>query len=93
MSQLKKIKYFLEKTASNLVVFLIYLYQGFSLFFKPTCRFIPTCSEYAKEAFNNYGFNVGLKLTIKRLLSCRPFGKAGYDPVPEMTTKRDKNGY
>ena len=54
---------------------------------------MPTCSEYAKEAFYIHGFNIGLKLTTKRLLNCRPFGKSGYDPVPEVTTKRDKNGY
>ena len=50
---------------------------------------MPTCSEYAKEAFYIHGFNIGLKLTTKRLLNCRPFGKSGYDPVPEVTTKRD----
>lgn len=47
-----------------------------------TCRFIPTCSEYAIEALSKYGFLKGWFLAIKRILRCHPFGKKGYDPVP-----------
>ncbi len=48
----------------------------------PCCRFIPTCSEYAIEAFEKYGFFKALGLTLWRLLRCNPLGKSGYDPVP-----------
>lgn len=47
----------------------------------PTCRFIPTCSEYAITAFEKYGVMKGGYLTICRILKCHPFHKGGYDPV------------
>ena len=46
------------------------------------CRFYPSCSEYAKEAFSLHGFWRGLVLTGRRLLRCRPFGSHGVDLVP-----------
>ncbi|MEI6286784.1 MAG: membrane protein insertion efficiency factor YidD [Bacillota bacterium] len=50
---------------------------------QPSCRFIPTCSEYALEAIAKHGLATGGWLTIKRLLRCNPFCKtSGYDPVP-----------
>lgn len=49
----------------------------------PTCRFYPTCSAYAIEAIERYGFIKGLWLFIKRFLRCNRFFKGGYDPVPE----------
>ena len=48
----------------------------------PTCRFIPTCSNYAMIAIKKYGTIKGSFLTLKRLLRCQPFSKGGYDPVP-----------
>ncbi len=48
----------------------------------PSCRFIPTCSEYALEALRKYGALKGLWLALKRLSKCHPFHKGGYDPVP-----------
>ncbi len=48
----------------------------------PTCRFRPTCSEYAYEAIFRYGAVKGGLLAIKRILRCHPWGKSGYDPVP-----------
>ena len=50
---------------------------------RPCCRFTPTCSAYALEAFSKRGFFVGLILTVWRILRCNPFSKGGYDPVPE----------
>ena len=50
------------------------------------CRFYPTCSNYAHEAFEQHGTARGGWLTTKRLLRCRPFGPSGFDPVPDPTT-------
>ena len=61
---------------------LIELYQATPGNWHYHCRFIPTCSQYAKEAIEIHGSWIGSKLTIKRLLRCRPFGKHGYDHVP-----------
>ena len=49
----------------------------------PTCRHLPTCSSYAKEAIEVHGIMKGIWLSIKRLARCRPGGTSGYDPVPE----------
>ena len=48
----------------------------------PCCRFLPTCSEYALEAFRRHGFLKGLFLSVRRIFRCNPFGKGGFDPVP-----------
>ncbi|HHU21824.1 MAG TPA: membrane protein insertion efficiency factor YidD [Clostridiales bacterium] len=50
---------------------------------KPSCRFIPTCSEYALQALEKYGAAKGTWLTLKRILKCHPFHRGDlYDPVP-----------
>ena len=46
-----------------------------------SCRFTPTCSQYALDSIKKHGPFVGLKLTIKRILKCHPWGGSGYDPV------------
>lgn len=48
----------------------------------PTCRYLPTCSEYAIEAVSSRGIVVGSGLAIWRLLRCNPLLRGGYDPVP-----------
>lgn len=48
----------------------------------PSCRFFPTCSEYAYEAIGKYGAIKGGLLAAWRILRCNPFCKGGYDPVP-----------
>ncbi|MDO4432051.1 MAG: membrane protein insertion efficiency factor YidD [Aerococcaceae bacterium] len=59
------------------------LYQKvLSPLFPPSCRYRPTCSHYAIEAFERYGAWKGLKLTVKRIGRCHPFAEGGYDPVP-----------
>lgn len=63
------------------------MYQAIPGSFHDSCRFYPTCSNYAIEAIDKFGSIKGLWLTIKRLLRCRPFGKSGYDPVPERKIK------
>ena len=47
------------------------------------CRFTPSCSNYAHEAFETHGTARGFWLTVRRLARCRPFGPSGWDPVPE----------
>ncbi len=46
-----------------------------------SCKFYPTCSQYAREAVLRYGARRGAWLALKRLLRCRPFARGGYDPV------------
>ena len=53
-----------------------------SPFKPPSCRFTPTCSQYAIEALRKHGPIRGLYLTVRRLLRCHPWGGSGYDPVP-----------
>lgn len=48
----------------------------------PSCRYVPTCSQYAVEALRKYGPIKGCWLTLKRLSRCHPWGGSGYDPVP-----------
>ena len=68
----------------HVMIWLVRLYQKFISPLKPSCcRFTPTCSAYAIEAFSKRGFFVGFILTVWRLLRCNPFCKGGYDPVPE----------
>ena len=73
-------------------IFLIRLYQKLISPLKrnPTCRFTPTCSAYAIEAFTKRGFFVGLGLTVWRILRCNPFCAGGYDPVPERRPRRKR---
>mgnify|MGYP003312530283 FL=1 len=64
-------------------VFLIKFYQlCISPLKPPVCRFTPTCSQYALEAFRKYGPLKGLWLSARRILRCHPWGGGGYDPVP-----------
>ena len=75
-----------------LMIGLVKLYQKFISPIKPPCcRFRPTCSAYAIEAFRKRGFFVGFILTVWRILRCNPFSKGGYDPVPEKGFRNPKN--
>lgn len=68
---------------TRLFIWIIRLYQAFiSPLLGARCRFTPTCSAYGIEAIRKYGPWKGSRLTLKRFLSCHPWGKSGYDPVP-----------
>ncbi|MEW6659452.1 MAG: membrane protein insertion efficiency factor YidD [Thermodesulfobacteriota bacterium] len=64
----------------------LWLIRAYQLLLSPLiptcCRFAPTCSHYAAEALQRYGFWPGLWLSLKRLARCHPFHPGGWDPVP-----------
>ncbi|AEE98085.1 membrane protein insertion efficiency factor YidD [Mahella australiensis] len=65
-----------------ILMYIIRFYQGYiSPLKRPSCRFYPTCSQYAYEAISKYGALKGGFMAIKRVLSCNPFNPGGYDPV------------
>lgn len=55
-----------------------------------SCRFTPTCSQYAVEALDEWGVFIGLILSFLRILRCNPLFKGGYDPVPKRKSKIKK---
>ena len=65
-------------------IYLIELYRKYFSALKgtPTCRFYPTCSAYAAEAYRVHGFFVGTALSVWRILRCNPFCRGGIDKVP-----------
>ncbi|MBQ3594963.1 MAG: membrane protein insertion efficiency factor YidD [Bacteroidales bacterium] len=68
---------------AKFLILLIRIYQyTLSPFIGRNCRYTPTCSNYGIEAIKKYGAIKGGWLTIKRILSCNPWGGSGYDPVP-----------
>ena len=68
----------------HIMIAIVKLYRKFISPLKPPCcRFTPTCSQYAIEAFSKRGFFVGFILSVWRILRCNPFCRSGYDPVPE----------
>lgn len=67
----------------RVLTFLIRGYRmAISPMLPPSCRYDPTCSQYALEAIDKHGSLRGGYLAVRRILRCHPFGKGGYDPVP-----------
>jgi putative membrane protein insertion efficiency factor len=74
-------KRFRELTAKFLIKLIIFYQRYISCIKPPSCRFYPTCSEYAIQAINKYGILKGMGKAIVRILKCHPFHPGGYDPV------------
>ncbi len=72
------------KIVKTIILLPINIYRiTISPFIPCSCRYFPSCSEYAKETITSHGIFTGGFLTIKRLVRCNPFGGYGYDPVPK----------
>ena len=73
----------MKRIFSLLLIIPIKIYQIIiSPLLGPSCRFTPTCSEYAVEAIQKYGPFKGSWLSFKRIMRCHPWGGSGYDPLP-----------
>ena len=80
---LKNIWNYFKKGLSAILIALIKVYQWtLSPLIGRSCRYTPTCSNYGLEAIEKHGPFKGSWLTLKRVLSCNPWGGSGYDPVP-----------
>ena len=65
------------------VIFLVRAYRLLlSPYLPPSCRYLPTCSQYAEEALDKYGALKGGMIALKRISRCHPWGGDGYDPLP-----------
>ena len=73
----------MKKFFTTLLLLPVYFYKYCTSPMTPaSCRYTPTCSEYAVQALKKHGPIKGLYLAVKRLLRCHPWGGSGYDPVP-----------
>ena len=81
---MKQFLQFISKCLVWVLLLPICFYQtAISPLTPPSCRFTPTCSEYARQALIKHGPFKGLYLAVRRLLRCHPWGGSGYDPVPD----------
>ncbi|MGC8627481.1 MAG: membrane protein insertion efficiency factor YidD [Acidimicrobiales bacterium] len=76
--------------ATKALLALITVYRAATAHRFPTCRFTPSCSEYASQALERFGARRGSALAVRRLLRCRPGGGFGYDPVPVSLSDHDR---
>lgn len=82
---------FIKRFLTWILLIPVYFYRAaISPLFPPSCRYTPTCSQYTIEALKKHGPVKGLYLSVKRILSCNPWGGSGYDPVPEPKKGSDK---
>jgi uncharacterized protein len=80
------------KPMKTFLLQLIRAYRNFiSPLFPSSCRFQPTCSQYAMEAIATYGSIRGSWLAVRRILRCHPFHPGGYDPVPAADESSDSS--
>lgn len=73
----------------RILIKIVFFYQKYISPLKPaSCRFYPTCSDYAISAIERFGCIKGIYLSLKRLSKCHPYHPGGYDPVPDKFTKQ-----
>jgi putative membrane protein insertion efficiency factor len=73
----------MKKALTKILLLPVYFYKYYISPLTPTsCRFVPTCSEYAVQALQKHGPFKGSWLAMKRILRCHPWGGSGFDPVP-----------
>ena len=72
---------------NKLAIKLIRMYQNGTEGRMKTCKYEPSCSNYAIDAYENYNFFYASLLTFWRILRCNPFSKGGYDPIPKFKDK------
>jgi putative membrane protein insertion efficiency factor len=73
----------MKKALTGILLLPVYFYKYcISPLTPASCRFVPTCSEYAVQALQKHGPFKGIWLSVKRILKCHPWGSSGYDPVP-----------
>lgn len=84
MSRFKFVLKFIGKIFGFILIGMIKFYKKFISPMKrtPSCRYIPSCSQYALEALQKYGPLKGSYLAVRRILRCNHFYEGGYDPVP-----------
>ena len=79
------------KFFNQVPIVLIKFYRAFlSPLLGPSCKYFPTCSSYALEAFQQHQFFYASWLTVWRILRCNPFSKGGFDPVPPVSVNKNK---
>jgi putative membrane protein insertion efficiency factor len=78
----KPIQVFLGFPKRGAIALVNFYRKYISPMFPPSCRYVPTCSEYAMIALQRYGFIKGSWMAIKRICRCHPWHPGGYDPVP-----------
>lgn len=75
----------------KIFMLLIRIYKKFiSPVLPPSCRYYPTCSQYALEAIDRFGALKGGWLAVKRILRCHPYHSGGFDPVPLIYPKKNR---
>lgn len=73
----------MKRLIVNILILPVRFYQlAVSPLLPPSCRYVPTCSQYTIEALRKHGPVKGLWLAVRRILRCHPWGGSGYDPVP-----------
>ncbi|MBK9462596.1 MAG: membrane protein insertion efficiency factor YidD [Chitinophagales bacterium] len=83
MKIVERTLYYTSLIAQQLLILPIRFYQlVISPYMPPVCRYTPTCSHYAVDAIRKHGAIKGGYLATRRILSCHPWSKGGYDPVP-----------
>ena len=81
-----------KKSLNNIIIIpLIIIIRFYQLLISPilqtNCRYLPTCSEYTLTSLKKYGLLTGSYYSIKRIISCHPFGGYGFDPVKKIDKK------